>query len=72
MGGNEGGHGTYGVAGKSSGVEGKEGGRESYGVAENHGEDRQGVGGGVELPQGIDTPGVNKFPRGDRTSRVAT
>ena len=32
----------------------------------------QGVGGGVESPQGINTPGVEEFPRGDETSGVST
>ena len=67
----EGGREAYGVAGKPSKVGGKEGGREAYGVAENPGGNRERVRGGVELPQGIDTPGVDKFPQGDETPRVA-
>ena len=51
---------------------GKEGGRKAYRVAENPQGDRQGVQGGVELPQGIDTPRVEELPRGDETPRVAT
>ena len=34
------------------------------------GADRQGVGGGVELPQGIDTPEVEVLHQGDKTSLV--
>ena len=41
-------------------------------MAENPGGDRQGVQGGVKLPQGIDTPGVAEFPWGDETPGVAT
>ena len=32
--------------------------QEASRVAENPGGDRQGVGGGIKPPQGIDTPGV--------------
>ena len=39
-------------------------------MAENPGGDRQRVGGGAELPQGIDTPGVEELPRGDKTYGV--
>ena len=58
--------------GKSSGVGGEEGGRGGYRVAENPGGGCHGVRGAVELPQGIDTPGVDKFPRRDKNSGVAT
>ena len=61
-----------GVASKTYGVRGDGGGRKAYGVAENPGGDRQGVGGGVESPQGINTPGVDALPRGDETPGVAT
>ena len=54
------------------GVRGDGGGREAYGVAENSGGNRQGVQGGVESPQGIDTPGVAELPRGDETPGVTT
>ena len=57
-------------ASEYSGVGGSEGGREPSGVAENLGGDRQGVGGGVELPRGINTPGVEELPRGDETPGV--
>ena len=33
---------------------------------------RQGVGGGVELPQGTNNPGVNVLPPEDETPRVDT
>ena len=39
-------------------------------MVENPGRDLQGVGGGVESPQGIDTPGMKEMPQGDETSRV--
>ena len=64
------GHEAYGVATETSGVREDGEGREAYGVAENPGGDRQGVGGGVESPQGIDTPGVDALPRGDETPGV--
>ena len=55
----------------SSGVGGREGGREASRVAKNlRGGYRQGVGGGVESPSGINTPGVKELHRGDKTSRV--
>ena len=41
-------------------------------MAENPGVDRQGVQGGVESPQGIDTPGVAELLRGDQTTGVTT
>ena len=46
------------------------GGGEASRVAENPGGGSQGVGGGVESPQGIDTPGVEELPRGGETSGV--
>ena len=54
---------TSGVAHDSSGVGDKEGGREASGVAENPRGCHQGVGGGVELSQGNNTPGVSELPR---------
>ena len=60
------------MAHKSSGVGDEEGGREASGVAENPRGYCQGVGGGVESPQGIDTPGVAEFTRGDETPRATT
>ena len=39
-------------------------------MAENPGGDRQGVGGGVELPRGINTPRVEELPQGDETFKV--
>ena len=66
MGGKEGGHEASGVAHKSSGVGDEEGGREASVVAENPGEYRQGVGGGVEFLQGIDTAKVAELPRGTK------
>ena len=39
-------------------------------MAENPRGDRQVVGGRVELPRGIDTPGVESYPWGDKTYRV--
>ena len=50
----------------------KGGGCEAYIVAGNPRGYRQGVGGGVESPQGIDTPEVDGFPWGDKTPGVAT
>ena len=47
-----------------------EGGTEASGVAENTGGYCQGVGGGVELPRGINTPGVEELPQGDETYGV--
>ena len=46
------------------------GGRETSGVSEHPGGDWKGVGGGVKLPRGINTPGVEEFPWWDETSRV--
>ena len=71
VGGDEGVRKAYGVASEPSGVGGKEGGRKAHIVAENHGGDRQGVRGGVELPQGIDTPGVDEFPRWNKNPGVS-
>ena len=48
----------------------REGGREASGGAENCGGNQQGVVGGVELLQGIDTPGVEELPQGGKTSGV--
>ena len=56
----------------SLGVVDDEGGREASGVAENSGENRQGVHGGVELPQGIGNLGVIEFPQGEETPGVTT
>ena len=53
-------------------MRGEGGGREAYGVVENPRGGFQGVGGGVELLQGIDTPGVGELPWGDETPGVAT
>ena len=55
-----------------SGVGQDGGGREAYGVVENSGGGHQGVGGVVELPQVIDTPGVEALPWGDKTPGVGT
>ena len=67
MGGNYGGREASGLDPKTHRVRGKEEGREASGVAENPGGGRHGVGRGVELPQGADTPGVAEGPRGDET-----
>ena len=72
MGGRGEGREAYGVASDPSGVGGDRGGREAYGVAEKPRGDCQGVGGGVELLQGIDTPGVDVFYWGDKTPGVDT
>ena len=56
-----------GVAHESHGVEEGEEGHEASGVAEKPGVGCHGVGVGVEWPQGADTPGVAKEPRGDET-----
>ena len=60
------------VAHKSPGVGEEEGGSKASRVVENPRGYRQGVGGGVESPQGTDTPGVADFPRGDETPGVTT
>ena len=65
MEGNKGGHKASGVDPESHGV--GEGGHETSGVAENRGGRSHGVGGGVNLPQGADTPRVSEGPRGDET-----
>ena len=57
---------------ESSWVVNREGGHEALGVGESPGEDRQGVEGAVELPQGIDTHEVEEFLQGGETSRVTT
>ena len=67
-----GGREAYGVATEPSRVRVDGGGREAYGVAETPGGDRQGVQGGVDLSQGIDTPGVDAFLRGDEPPGVDT
>ena len=72
MGGGGEGHEAYGGASDPSGVRGNGRGCEDYGVAENPGGDSQGVGGGVESSQGIDNPGVDALPRGDKNLQVAT
>ena len=63
---------AYGVARNPSGVRDNGGGHKAYGVGENPREDLHGVGGGVKLPQGINTPGVEELPRGDKTPKGAT
>ena len=49
-------------ASKSSGVGDIEGGPEAFRVAENPRGDRQGVGGGVELPSSTDNPRLEDLP----------
>ena len=56
-----------GVTHQSSGMGGEEGGCEASEVVENPRGSRQGVGGGIELPQGNNTPGVAELPWGDKT-----
>ena len=60
------------MATNPSGVRGDGGGREAYGVAENPGGERHGVGGGVKSLQGIITPGVDVLSWRDKTPGVAT
>ena len=72
MGGDKGGLKASGVANKPSGVGDKEGGREAARVAENPRGYSQGVRGGVESPQGIDTPIAAELPRGYETPGVIT
>ena len=72
MGGGGEGRDAYGVASDPYEVGGDRGGHEAYGVTENPGGDLQGVGGGVKLPQGIDTPGVEALPWGDENPGVDT
>ena len=70
--GNDGCREASGMANKSPGVGGEEGGNEDSRVAKSPRGSRQGVGRGVELPQGNDTPGVTELPRGDKTPGVNT
>ena len=70
--GDNGGHEAFGVDHESPGVGDEEGGREASGVAENPRGSRQGVGGGIELPQGTDTLRVSELPRVEKTPRVTT
>ena len=72
MEGEEGARETYGVAGNPSEVGDKAGGGKAYGVAENPRGYHQRVRGGVELPQGIGTPGVDELLQGYETPIVAT
>ena len=51
-------------------MEGREASRKASGVADNPRGDRQGVGWGVELPQGIKNPISEEFSQGDDTPRV--
>ena len=67
-----GGRKAYRVAGKPPRVRGEGGSHKDYGVAENPRGDCQGVGGEVELPQGINAPGVEELPRGDETPGMAS
>ena len=60
------------VENESPRVGDEEGGRKASGVAENPGGGRHGVGGGVESPQGADTPRVTEETRGDKTPGVPT
>ena len=72
MQGNKRGREASGVAHESSGVEDKEGDCKASGVTENLQGYRQGVVGGVQLPQGTGTPGVSKLPQGDKNPGVTT
>ena len=63
---------AYGVTTEPSRVRGNGRGREACRVAENPRGDRQGLGGGVKSPQGIDTPGVETLPRRDKNPGVDT
>ena len=65
--GNDGGYKSSGAAYKSSRVKDEEGRCEASGVSENPWGSRQGVRGGVELPQGTNTLGVAEQPWGDET-----
>ena len=56
-----------GVAHDTSVVGYEEGGRKAFEVEKNPQGSRQGVGGGVESPQGTNTPGVAEVPRGKNT-----
>ena len=51
-------------------MEEKEKGHEASTVVEPPGGNRQRVVGGVELPRGIYTPGVEGYPQGEKNSRV--
>ena len=62
--GDDGGCEAFVVVHKSPGVGDEEGGCKASGVAKNPQGSRQVVGGGVELPQVNDTPGVTELPRG--------
>ena len=66
MQGDDGGREASGVAHESPGVEEEEEGRKASVVAENPRGGAQGVGEGVELPQGANTPGVDEEPWGDK------
>ena len=70
--GDEGGREASGVIHESLGVGDKVGSREASGVAENPRGYCQEVGEGVELPQGIDTPGVAELSQGEETPVVTT
>ena len=61
-----------GVAHESPGVGDEEGDCKASEVAENPWGSRQGVGGAVDSPQGTDTSGVTKLPRGDKPPGVTT
>ena len=67
MRGNDGGRESYGVDHESPGVGDEEGGHGASGVAEIIRGSRQGVGGGVDSPQGANTPVVAELPQGDET-----
>ena len=58
-------HKSLGVGDEERGSEALRSGRKTQGS-------HQGVGGGVKLPQGIDTPGVTEFPWGDKTPGATT
>ena len=59
-------------ADESSGVGTTEGGPKASGLAGNPRGGCHGVGGGVELLQGINTPGVEELPQGDENPGVTT
>ena len=63
---------AFGEAHKSSKVVEVEGGHKAPGVAENPQWYSQGVGGGVESPQGTNNPGVAEFALESKTPRVTT
>ena len=60
------------MAHESPRVEDEEGVRESSGVAEKPWGSYQGVGGGFELPQGTNAPGVINLSQGEKTHGVTT